>query len=66
MNNKVLSLIKEAEAHYQELEKDHLVRLMPFQHFIVVNDFNDDFKYILVKFYWKGIKRTRRFFSISW
>ena len=31
MNDKVLSLIKEAEAHYQELEKDCLVRLMPFQ-----------------------------------
>ena len=28
MNDKVLSLIKEAEAHYQELEKDRLVCLM--------------------------------------
>ena len=27
MNNKVLSLIKEAEARYQELEKNRLVRL---------------------------------------
>ena len=31
MNDKVLSLIKEAEAHYQELEKDRLLRLMPSQ-----------------------------------
>ena len=28
MNNKVLSLIKEAEAHYRELEEDRLLRLM--------------------------------------
>ena len=33
MNNKVFSLIKEAKAHYQELEKDRLVRLMPFQRY---------------------------------
>ena len=33
MNDKVLSLIKEAEAYYQELEKDRLVHLMPF-HFL--------------------------------
>ena len=33
MNNKVLSLIKEAETHYQELEEDCLVRLMPFQRY---------------------------------
>ena len=31
MNDKVLSLIKEVKAHYQELKKDHLVRLMPSQ-----------------------------------
>ena len=30
MNDKVLSLIKEAEAHYQELQEDRPVRLMPF------------------------------------
>ena len=30
MNNKVLSLIKEAEAHYRKLEEDRLLRLMPF------------------------------------
>ena len=28
MNNRVVSLIKEAEAHYQELEKNRVVRLM--------------------------------------
>ena len=33
MNNKVLSLIKEAEAHYVDLEKNRLVRLMPFQRY---------------------------------
>ena len=33
MNNKVFSLMKEVEAHYQELEEDHLVRLMPFQRY---------------------------------
>ena len=31
MNDKVPSLIKEAKTHYQELEKDRLVRLMPSQ-----------------------------------
>ena len=30
MNKKVLSLIKEADAHYLELQEDRLVPLMPF------------------------------------
>nr|POF03097.1 transcription initiation factor tfiid subunit 4b [Quercus suber] len=31
MNDKVLSLIKEAEAYYHKLQEDRLVRLIPFQ-----------------------------------
>ena len=33
MNNNALSLMKEVEAHYQELEEDRLVRLMSFQRY---------------------------------
>ena len=32
----------------------------------MVNDFNDDFKYIVVKFHWKGIKRTRGYLLIHY
>ena len=49
MSNKVLSLIKEAEGYYQELEKNRLVRLMPFQRYSG-KWFYDDFKDIVVKF----------------